>query len=569
MLTITQIYNNQPSTSADFVYRSAQPMEVLCEEYEVDATNVVSLSKERERLGREADLLIINFAIDPDLLPLIAWRKERALPTLFEINDNFLAFSDSNPVAPFFRNPENRSLIRNFARLCDGVMLSSSHLVDLVKGINDRYFVFEDHLREVPPLQEKTRGERFVIGWGGSSGHLKDLESIAETLALFILKYPDTELRIMSSPKVFGLFSSFNCDRIVHVPTGTLKEYYQFLQGLDVGIACILPTEFNQCRADIKYLEYAACGVAAVCTNFGPYSLHIRHNENGLLYSTSEELTLNLLSLYQDAALLDKIRNNAYNYVALHRVEKYQIHERAELYSNILGKKIPKGKGQYRLIDLDKNEIELFNAGASLLNGKNLQKADQTLKALLPLMPGHYQARIIHAKILEALGDQERTLLLYKEALSINPLSVHALEGIVRLTGNIPVEFPLADLEEDLKYANILFRALAEREFQKENQKQAENFLLKAVIANPFSPESLSMLASHCINTSNFANAQRIAEELLKWEEADPRAYHYLARCAMEKKDLKTAKYLWEKCLQLAPGFTVAEQSLAALKKYM
>ena len=51
---------------------------------------------------------------------------------------------------------------------------------------------------------------------------------------------------------------------------GILDEYMEFLGRLDIGIAPLLPTEYNRCRSDVKYLEYAAKGVTGIYSNIGP-----------------------------------------------------------------------------------------------------------------------------------------------------------------------------------------------------------------------------------------------------------------------------------------------------------
>src|SRR5262249_58233502 len=75
---------------------------------------------------------------------------------------------------------------------------------------------------------------------------------------------------------------------------GSLAEYLSFLRGLDVGLAPLLPSDFNRARSDLKYLEYAAHGVAGVYADLEPFRGSVRDGETGLLFRTGPEMLRHL-----------------------------------------------------------------------------------------------------------------------------------------------------------------------------------------------------------------------------------------------------------------------------------
>jgi hypothetical protein len=47
-------------------------------------------------------------------------------------------------------------------------------------------------------------------------------------------------------------------ERYAFRPFGSLADYFRFLEGLDIGLAPLLPSGYNRCRSDVKVLAIAA-----------------------------------------------------------------------------------------------------------------------------------------------------------------------------------------------------------------------------------------------------------------------------------------------------------------------
>jgi tetratricopeptide (TPR) repeat protein len=71
---------------------------------------------------------------------------------------------------------------------------------------------------------------------------------------------------------------------------GSIDAYRAFVSGLHIGLGPLLPTEFNRCRSDVKFLEYTAGGALAICSALEPYAGTIRDGENGFLFRDLGEL---------------------------------------------------------------------------------------------------------------------------------------------------------------------------------------------------------------------------------------------------------------------------------------
>ena len=75
----------------------------------------------------------------------------------------------------------------------------------------------------------------------------------------------------MGDPRFEALWSHWDQDRVSFTSGGDLSSYLTFLSTLTIGVAPLRDTEFNRCRSDVKFLEYASQGVVSVLADLPPY----------------------------------------------------------------------------------------------------------------------------------------------------------------------------------------------------------------------------------------------------------------------------------------------------------
>src|SRR5207248_8481110 len=171
--------------------------------------------------------------------------------------------------------------------------------------------VFPNQLSDVPPLT--TRPDRpLTVGWGGSSGHYADWYHVAPALEKWLAAHPDVHLAVMSSEQVKP-FVRLSAERYHFTPAGSLADYFRFLGTLDVGLAPLLPTAYNRCRSDVKFVEYASCGVTPVLAAIRPYLAHAVDGETALLFRDGKQLRASLERLLADPGLRYAIAARAHD----------------------------------------------------------------------------------------------------------------------------------------------------------------------------------------------------------------------------------------------------------------
>ena len=325
----------QTRKSGDYIYRVEQPSIAMGNTGKATVMTVSTISPWFEPLCLAADLLIVHLLSEHDLLPILTERKQRRLPVIYELSDNITASHEGVGIKGWFSDPVNLALAFQYLRMADAVQVTGPGLAQRFNFINPRTIIIPNQIAVMGSLDRPDSG-RVTIGWAGSSGHIRDVEGIIDIVAPLIQAHPQVDFTLMSDEKIHRLWAAALPEgRIHYYPPGPLAAYLDFLQRLDIGLAPLLDNPYNQCRSDVKFLEYASRGVVPVLSRTTPYLDTVRHGETGFLYESPQELGKLLTRLISDAGLRDRVRKAAYAYVQEHRREQRQADERLGFYEGL------------------------------------------------------------------------------------------------------------------------------------------------------------------------------------------------------------------------------------------
>ncbi len=285
-------------------------------------------------LAEAADVVVLPFVHNEDFFPAIERRRAAGRVTVFEANDYFYDVQPWNTVGPAWQDRAVREEYRQFMRVADAVQTSTAELGRRWGPWARRVAVFPNQLAEVPPLGEPPP-RPLTVGWGGSPGHFADWYHVAPVLKRWLDTRPGVRLAVMTN-EFARPFVQLPPERYQFTPFGPLAAYLRFLETLDIGLAPLLPSEYNRCRSDVKYLEYASRGVAGLYADLEPYRESVIAEETGLVYRDLGEFVRQLDRLADDAALRQRLRRQAYARVAEGRRIEDHIGERLEFYRGLL-----------------------------------------------------------------------------------------------------------------------------------------------------------------------------------------------------------------------------------------
>ncbi|WP_268800277.1 glycosyltransferase [Pseudomonas huanghezhanensis] len=184
---------------------------------------------------------------------------------IFELDDYVIHVPTKNA---HIRNMPDRlemeRLVRRGISLCDRVVVSTQPLADALSHMHD-------DIRVVPNMlsphwwsgmtSQRRTSTRPRVGWGGGTSHTGDLEIIQEVVR---------ELADEVDWVFFGMCPEALRPYVREFhPVVDLALYPAKLASLNLDLA-LAPLErhiFNDCKSNLRLLEYGACGYPVICTD--------------------------------------------------------------------------------------------------------------------------------------------------------------------------------------------------------------------------------------------------------------------------------------------------------------
>jgi glycosyltransferase involved in cell wall biosynthesis len=122
-------------------------------------------------------------------------------------------------------------------------------------------------------------------------------------------------------------------------PTCDYARYMALLGGCEIALMPLLPTWFNSTKSDLKFIETAACGAAALASDV-VYRDSIEDGRTGLLFRDPAELRVRLERLVEVPNDARAIGEAARHYVGQERMLAYQVIERRRWYSSLWERRV-------------------------------------------------------------------------------------------------------------------------------------------------------------------------------------------------------------------------------------
>ncbi|MBN9049910.1 MAG: glycosyltransferase family 4 protein [Rhizobiales bacterium] len=177
------------------------------------------------------------------------------------------------------------------------------------------------------------------IGYAsGSMTHQRDFSAAAEAIAKILATYPATRLIIigMLDLNEFPMLLPFN-HRIEQRPLVPHHALPDEIANFDVNIAPLeVGNPFCEAKSDLKYYEAGLLHIPTIASSTAPFRAAIKHGENGMLATTTEDWLKALDSLVKDASLRARLGDNAYR----HAIDVYgplaKQRDAAAVFSGIL-----------------------------------------------------------------------------------------------------------------------------------------------------------------------------------------------------------------------------------------
>ncbi len=218
---------------------------------------------------------------DPRWLELC---RDPGIFAVYEIDDDILDLDPGNAV-PYSLFMPNRLGTAGNIRAADHVIASTPNLGDKLhryirEGLADRTTIAPNCVMDGSVVERESglRDRPITVAWAGSMFHQQDFTpELVGQLAAVRDHFGDAVRWVSIGHNYFGWGSTFGW--------GPIETYHQRLNFVDIGIAPILRTPFNDQKSHVKALDYMAHGVVPVVEHWGQYIelMDATHSEAGTL----------------------------------------------------------------------------------------------------------------------------------------------------------------------------------------------------------------------------------------------------------------------------------------------
>lgn len=173
--------------------------------------------------------------------------------------------------------------------------------------------------------------------FSGSLTHNDDFLLILPAIVRIMRENPTVELHVVGQLDLPEELKQF-ADRVIALPFSNWKKLPQMVASVDINLAPLEQSIFNEAKSENKWVEAALVKVPTVASNVGAFARMIEHEVTGVLCSGEQDWYRELTRMIQDTAWRKKIAQNAYRFCREHCVTLYTGHPLTEY---ILRKRTP------------------------------------------------------------------------------------------------------------------------------------------------------------------------------------------------------------------------------------
>lgn len=249
-------------------YRIIEPAQALSRAYLAHAESTCFISGPVEIARVNPDYLILQRQINDDQIErLDRMRRINKVPLCYELDDLMFDLPKDSPHRQEIPKDIEARLRRGVA-LCDRLIVSTGPLADALRSMNQDIRVVPNYLpgsRWLDLLPQRRQGKKPRVGWSGSVSHVGDLLIITE-IVRELANEVDWVFMGLAPDALRPYIAEFH-------PGLPFDEYPTALATLDLDLA-LAPLElcrFNECKSNLKLMEYGILGYPVIATDITPY----------------------------------------------------------------------------------------------------------------------------------------------------------------------------------------------------------------------------------------------------------------------------------------------------------
>ncbi|MGP0065994.1 MAG: methyltransferase domain-containing protein [Isosphaeraceae bacterium] len=222
-------------------------------------------------------------------------------------------------------------------RGCHCLQTSTEVMAEALRPYNPHIMVFSNHVAALPPPRPANRTDLDPVTiFFGALNREADWAPILPVLNRVLSTHGDRVRVQVVYDRAF--FDALTTPYKAFEPLCPYDRYKNILHSADIALLPLEPTRFNRHKSDLKFIECAAHGVVALSSPT-VYDRTIRSGHTGLIYRSLDDFAAMLERLIHDGPYRRILADNAYRYVAEHRLLSRHFRARLEWYRAMLDRR--------------------------------------------------------------------------------------------------------------------------------------------------------------------------------------------------------------------------------------
>lgn len=268
-------------------------------------------------------IVLMRLSISPSLIDIVEAAKKRLSKVFYDIDD--LVFSEKALWSSeyFTKRPERWNDIRVESKrisalmnICDAVIVTTNQLYLEVSKIGLDCIVSPNTIsaniinKYLPiSMQAHTNAEKKIkiCYLSGTKTHASDFMLCYKALKEILHNYKSVEVHIVGQVTYEESENESMMQGFFYHNVMSYDEMHAFLQKMDINLAPLVNSEFNDAKSELKIFEAAVHAVPTIASATDSYSRCINNGHNGIVVNNQSDWMESILSLILDDELRMKM----------------------------------------------------------------------------------------------------------------------------------------------------------------------------------------------------------------------------------------------------------------------
>jgi len=231
--------------------------------------------------------------------------------------------------------------------MCDYAITTTERLATELKNYVPEVYINRNTASEkmvelsLEAIGNRNKDENKVIMayLSGSITHNDDFKIIMPVVKKIMKENDNLYLKVVGLLDIPDELLEYK-DRILKAPFVNWKKLPEIIASIDINLAPLEKSIFNEAKSENKWVEAALCKVITVASNFGSFKNSIKDGETGLLCDSEKDWYEKLSKVIKDSEYRKRIAKNAFDVVIKKNVTTYTGFALSKFISSKLNKNI-------------------------------------------------------------------------------------------------------------------------------------------------------------------------------------------------------------------------------------